>query len=42
MATIVILEHELQQYVELPYMMRTFAEHWRARGHQVHMHHGLG
>ena len=42
MATIVILEHELQQYVELPYMMRTFAEHWRACGHQVHLHHGLG
>lgn len=42
MATIVILEHELQQYVELPYMMRTFAEHWRARGHRVLLHYGLG
>lgn len=42
MATIVILEHELQQYVELPYMMRTFAEHWRAAGHRVLVHHGLG
>jgi hypothetical protein len=42
MATIVVLEHELQRYVELPYMVRLFAERWRERGHRVHVHWGLG
>lgn len=41
MATIVILEHALQQYVELPYMVYSLAERWRRAGHQVRVHHGL-
>ena len=41
MATIVILEHALQRDVGLPYMMHAFAGHWRQRGHQVHVHHGV-
>ncbi len=40
MATIVILEHELQRHVDLPYMVKLFAERWRARGHTVAVHHG--
>lgn len=42
MATIVILEHELQKYVELPYMVYGFAERWRAAGHAVLRHRGTG
>lgn len=41
MATIVILEHALQRGAGLPYMMHAFAEHWRQRGHRVHIHHGV-
>ena len=42
MATIVILEHELQRFADLPYMVRLFAETWSARGHRVCVHHGTG
>jgi predicted N-acetyltransferase YhbS len=41
MATIVILEHELQRSVELPYMVYGLAKRWRSRGHHVIVHHGL-
>lgn len=41
MATIVVLEHELQQHVDLPYMVRRFAEVWRESGHRVLLHRGL-
>jgi len=40
MATIVILEHELQRGVRLPYMIYGVAERWRAAGHRVLVHHG--
>lgn len=40
MAKIVILEHELQRHVDLPYMVKLFAERWIARGHSVAVHHG--
>ncbi len=42
MATIVILEHELQRELRIPYMVYAMAEHWRAAGHRVLVHHGLG
>jgi hypothetical protein len=42
MATIVILEHALQQHFELPFMVYHFAERWRAAGHTVHRHFGSG
>ena len=42
MATIVILEHELQRYVKLPYMVYSLAERWRRAGHEVKVHHGAG
>jgi hypothetical protein len=38
MATIVVLGHELQRHVDLPYMVKLFAERWRARGHTVVAH----
>ena len=41
MATIVILEHELQRHVAVPHMVRLLAERWRARGHRVLVHHGV-
>jgi len=41
LATLVILEHELQRYVQLPYMVYSLAERWRRAGHQVRVHHGL-
>ena len=41
MATIVILEHELQREVSIPYMIYAIGERWRARGHRVLVHHGL-
>lgn len=41
MATVVVLEHELQRYVELPYMIYSLAERWKRAGHQVLVHHGL-
>jgi hypothetical protein len=39
-ATIVILEHELQRHVQLPYMAYALAERWRRAGHEVEVHHG--
>jgi hypothetical protein len=39
-ASIVILEHELQRYVKLPYMAYSLAERWRRAGHEVKVHHG--
>jgi hypothetical protein len=39
-ASIVILEHELQRYVELPYMAYSLAERWRRAGHDVKAHRG--
>jgi hypothetical protein len=42
MATIVILEHELQRYVELPYMAYSLAERWKRAGHEVLVHRGVG
>jgi hypothetical protein len=41
MAAIVILEHELQRHVRLPYMAYSLAERWRRAGHEVRVHHGL-
>lgn len=41
MAAIVILEHELQRRVRLPYMVYSLAERWRRAGHEVRVHHGL-
>lgn len=41
MASIVILEHALQRYVQLPYMAYSLAERWRRAGHEVRVHHGL-
>jgi hypothetical protein len=40
-AAIVILEHELQRHVRLPYMAYSLAERWRRAGHEVRVHHGL-
>ena len=42
MATIVILEHELQGHVRLPYMVYSLAERWKGAGHQVLVHRGPG
>jgi hypothetical protein len=41
-ATIVILEHALQRYVDHPYMVYGLAERWRASGHVVVRHYGTG
>lgn len=41
MATIVILEHELQRELRIPYMVYAMAGHWRAAGHRVLVHQGL-
>lgn len=38
MATIVILEHEFQDRLGIPYMAHAFAESWRRRGHRVLYH----
>lgn len=40
MATIVILEHLMQDRLGLPYMVYAFAECWKARGHRVLVHRG--
>jgi hypothetical protein len=40
MAKIVILEHELQRGLGLPYMVHAFAERWQALGHSVVWHYG--
>jgi hypothetical protein len=39
-AAIVILEHEPQKHVQLPYMVYSLAERWKRAGHQVRVHHG--
>jgi hypothetical protein len=41
MATIVILEHALQEAVRVPYIVYGFARRWQARGHRVIVHRGL-
>ena len=41
MAAIVILEHELQRHLRLPYMVYSLAERWRRAGHEVRVHHGV-
>jgi hypothetical protein len=40
-ATIVFLEHELQDQLGIQYMAHAFAAHWSARGHRVLYHRGL-
>ena len=40
MATIVILEHQMQRGFNQPYMVYLLAEHWTARGHKVLRHFG--
>lgn len=40
MARIVVIEHELQRGLDLPYMVNTFAERWCALGHEVVRHYG--
>lgn len=40
MATIVILEHELQQGAGIPYMLHQLVARWSAWGHRVLFHHG--
>jgi|SRR5579864_282399 len=40
MATIVILEHLMQEQLGLPYMIYAIAERWRAQGHRVLVHRG--
>jgi hypothetical protein len=40
MATIVILEHLVQQGLEVPYMVYPLARRWRAAGHRVLVHYG--
>jgi hypothetical protein len=40
-ASIVILEHALQRFVRLPYMVYSLAERWRRAGHEVVVHHGV-
>jgi hypothetical protein len=40
MATIVILQHEVQRRFKVPYLVMAFAERWRSRGHEVLVHFG--
>lgn len=42
MATIIILEHQMQKDFNHPYMVYLLAERWRADGHRVLIHHGTG
>jgi hypothetical protein len=42
MATIVLLEHQMQGRLGVPYMAHAFARRWEARGHRVVFHRGLG
>lgn len=42
MATIVILEHQLQDRLGIPYMAYEFARRWEAGGHRVVYHRGVG
>lgn len=41
MATIVLLEHQLQDRLGIPYMAHLFAQHWERWGHRVLFHRGL-
>lgn len=41
MATIVLIEHELQDRLGIPYMAHDFARRWEARGHRVLFHRGV-
>lgn len=41
MATIVLLEHQMQGRLGLPYMAHAFAHRWQERGHRVHFHRGV-
>jgi len=41
MATIVLLEHEMQGRLGIPYMAHALARRWQDRGHAVHFHRGL-
>lgn len=41
MATIVILEHALQEQAPAPYMIYLLAEEWRSAGHRVVVHRGV-
>jgi hypothetical protein len=41
MATIVILQHEVQRRFKVPYLVMAFAERWRSRGHEVLVHFGV-
>jgi len=40
MATVVILEHQMQNGFNLPYLLYALAEYWTAEGHRVLVHHG--
>lgn len=40
MATIVILEHALQEQAPAPYMIYLLAEEWRSAGHRIIVHRG--
>jgi hypothetical protein len=40
-ATIVLLEHQMQPRLGLPYMAHDFARRWEARGHRVLFHRGV-
>ena len=44
MATIVLVQHLLQRYVEMshPYVVLQFARRWREQGHRVIEHYGAG
>ncbi|HLX22002.1 MAG TPA: hypothetical protein VKR38_01545 [Usitatibacter sp.] len=41
MATIVLLEHQMQGRLGLPYMAHELAKRWQERGHRVHFHRGV-
>ncbi|HUL96512.1 MAG TPA: hypothetical protein VLT89_10895 [Usitatibacter sp.] len=41
MATIVLLEHQLQPRLGIPYMAHLFAQHWERWGHRVLYHRGV-
>jgi len=42
MATIIILEHLMQEDFNHPYMIYVLADRWRTDGHRVLVHHGTG
>lgn len=41
MATIVLLEHQMQGRLGLPYMAHELARRWKEQGHEVHFHRGV-